>query len=69
MQLGTGVITYSAVKEGGGGNFLHFQDDSFMNTLTEFVSGAFDPWINSIISQVQIGNILEILESSAPSVT
>jgi hypothetical protein len=54
---------FSAVKEGGGGDFLHFQDDSFMNTLTGFVSGAFDPWINTIIFQVQMYDIVKILES------
>ena len=52
-----------AVKEGGGGNFLHFQDDSFMSTLTGFVSGAFDTWINSSIFQGQIDNIVKTLGS------
>ena len=53
----------SAVNEGGGGDFLHSQDDSFMNILTEFVSGAFDTWINSCIFQVQIDSIMKALES------
>jgi hypothetical protein len=53
----------SAVKEGEGGNCLHFQDDSFMNTLIEFVSGAFDPWINSIIFQVQTEKIVKMMKS------
>ena len=52
----------SAVKEGEGGNCLHFQDDSFMNTLIGFVSVAFDSWINSIIFQVEIVDIVEILK-------
>jgi len=54
---------YSAIKEGDGGVGLFGQNDGFtMNTLTDFVSGAFDPWINSIILQGQISNIIETLD-------
>jgi hypothetical protein len=53
----------SAIKEGGGGDYLFTQDGAFMNTLIDFVSGAFDPWINSIIFQVEIDNIMETLNS------
>ena len=52
----------SAIKEGGGGNYPFSQDDAFMNTLMCFVSGAFDPWINSIIMQLKIGTILPTLD-------
>ena len=54
---------YSAIKEGGGGVGLFAQHDAFtMNTLTDFVSGAFDPWINSIILQGEISNIIKTLD-------
>ena len=52
----------SALKEGDGGVFL-FQDDAFMNTLIGFLSGSFDSWMNSIIFQVKIKYIMEILDS------
>jgi hypothetical protein len=53
---------YSAIKEGGGGVGLFAQNDTFtLNTLTDFVSEAFDQWINSIILQGLISNILETL--------
>jgi hypothetical protein len=53
----------SAVKEGDGGVCLLSQDDAFMNTLIGFLSGSFDPWMNSIIFQVEIRDIVEILDS------
>jgi len=54
---------YSAIKEGGGGVGLFAQNDTFiLNTLTDFVSKAFDQWINSIILQGLISNILETLD-------
>jgi hypothetical protein len=37
------------------------QNDAFMNTLMGFVSGAFDPWINSIIMQAEIDNSMTTL--------
>jgi hypothetical protein len=49
----------SAVKEGGGGVYLLSQDDAFVNTLIGFLSGSFDPWMNSIIFQVQINGHCE----------
>ena len=53
---------YSAIKEGDGGVGLIGQHDGFtMNTLTDFVSGAFDSWINSIILQEEIANIIDTL--------
>jgi hypothetical protein len=61
-----------AIEEGSGGDFLFSQDGTFlfsqdgtcmMNTLTGFVSQAFDPWINSIIMQVNMVDTLETLES------
>jgi hypothetical protein len=51
----------SAVEEGAGSDSLFSQDDTFMNALMGFVSVAFDPWINSIILQVQSGNIMATL--------
>jgi len=53
----------STVKEGDGGVYLLSQDDAFMNTLISFLSGSFDPWMNSIIFQVQIEDIGNILDS------
>jgi hypothetical protein len=53
----------SAVKEGGGDDYFLSQDDAFVNTLTGFLSGSFDPWMNSIIFQVQINKIVKILDS------
>jgi hypothetical protein len=54
---------YSAIKEGGGGVGLSAHNDTFtLNTLMDFVSGAFDQWINSIILQGLISNILETLD-------
>ena len=52
----------SAVEEGGGSVYLLSQD-AFMNTLIGFVSGSFDPWMNSIIFQIQTNNIVKILDS------
>ena len=51
----------SAIEEGGGDDYLFSQDDALMNTLIDFVSGAFDPWINLIILQVEIDNIIKTL--------
>ena len=60
---GWGHHLYSAIKKGGGDVGLFAQNDTFtLNTLTDFVSGAFDQWINSIISQGLISNILETLD-------
>ena len=53
----------SAVKERSGGVYLLSQDDAFVNTLIGFLSGSFDPWMNSIISQIQTNNIVKILDS------
>ena len=53
----------SAVKEGDGGVCLLSQDYVFMNTLIGFLSGSFDLWMNSIIFQVEIRNIVGILDS------
>ena len=53
----------STVKEGEGGVYLLSQDDVFMNALIGFLSGSFEPWMNSIIFQVEIGDIVEILDS------
>jgi hypothetical protein len=53
----------SAVKEGGGGVYLFSQDDAFVNTLIGFLSRSFDPWMNSIILQVQIDNIVKTFDS------
>ena len=53
----------STVKEGDGGVYLLSQDDAFVNTLISFLSGSFDPWMNSIIFQVRINKIVKILDS------
>jgi hypothetical protein len=54
---------YSAIKERGGGVGLFAQQDGFtMNTLTDFVSGAFDPWINTVILQGRIVDIINTLD-------
>jgi hypothetical protein len=53
----------SAVKEGGGGVYLLSQDDAFVNILISFLPGSFDPWMNSIIFQNQINDVVEILDS------
>ena len=53
----------SAVEEGDGGVYILSQEDAFMNTLIGFLSGSFDPWVNAIIFQVKIENIVEILDS------
>jgi NACHT domain len=52
----------SAIQEEGGSDCLLSQKDAFMNTLMGFVSGAFDPWINSIIWQVESHNITKALD-------
>ena len=52
---------FSAVKEGGG-VYLLSQDDAFVNTLIGFLSRSFDPWMNYIIFQIQINDIVEILD-------
>jgi NACHT domain len=58
---------FSAVKESGAGAgagvYLLSQDDAFVNTLIGFLSGSFDPWMNSIIFQIQIKDIVKILDS------
>ena len=51
------------VKEGDGGVYLVSQDDAFTNTLIDFLSGSFDLWMNAIIFQVKIWNIVKILDS------
>ena len=51
----------SAINEGGS-NHLFTQDDAFMDALKGFVSEAFDQWINSIILQAQIENIMKTLD-------
>ncbi|KIM82206.1 hypothetical protein PILCRDRAFT_820586, partial [Piloderma croceum F 1598] len=53
----------SAVKEGGGGVYLLIQDDAFVNTLITFLSRSFDPWMNSIIFQILINDIVKTLDS------
>ena len=52
----------SAIK-GGGDDYLFSQGNAFMSTLIDFVSGAFDPWINSILWQMKIEDIKESLNS------
>jgi hypothetical protein len=51
----------SAITEDGGDDYLFLQGNAFMGTLIDFVSGAFDPWINSILWQVQIEDTKETL--------
>ena len=68
----TGILRYaarnwcyhllSAVKEGGG-VYLLSQDDAFVNTLISFLSRSFDPWMNSIIFQIHINGIVEMVDS------
>ena len=53
----------STVKEGEGGVYLLSQDDAFMNALIDFVSGSFDSWMNTIIFQMDIKDIVKILGS------
>jgi hypothetical protein len=53
----------SALKEGDDGVYLLSQDDAFVNTLIGFLSRSFDPWMNSIIFQIQIDDIVKILDS------
>ena len=52
----------SAIAERSG-DYLLPQYDSFRNTLIDFVSGAFDSWMNSIIFQVEINTIMTAVDS------
>ena len=53
----------STVKEREGGVDLLSKDDAFMNALIGFVSGSFDSWMNTIILQIDIKDIVKILGS------
>jgi hypothetical protein len=53
----------SAIKMGDGSDLLFSQDSAFgICTLTDFVSGAFDSWINSILLQGEIYKISQTLK-------
>jgi hypothetical protein len=54
----------AAMKAEGDDNLLFSEHGTFfLDKLTDFVSWSFDSWINSIISQVQIGITLDTLDS------
>jgi NACHT domain len=52
-----------AIQEEGGDNFLFSQYSTFMEKLIDFVSRAFDLWVNSIIAQYLVGYTLHTLDS------
>ena len=53
----------SAIEEGGGSDLLLSQNNAFLNTLIDFVSRAFDPWINSFLIKVEIEDTMETFNS------